>query len=25
MKKDRHDAENLQASHGVPPSPATAE
>ena len=25
MKKDRHDAENLQASHAVPPSPATAE
>ena len=25
MKKDRHDAEKLQASHAVPPSPATAE
>jgi hypothetical protein len=25
MKKHRHDAENLQTSHGVPPSPATAE
>ena len=25
MKKDRHDAENLQASHAMPPSPATAE